>query len=562
MEAEQMEAEQMKGKKAGSEEVEDKPAEDKQMDVSIVDDEQAQDEQIEDYQVEAEDEPMENTWNESANAPVQADSGSFAPIQKKPISLVDEERPSSLDLATNEHGLTLGSSVRQPSAPPEPTTDVDLAIDPNLLESTPDDEHPLPRKPAEQEMDYVEVRQRVPERSPEHSGQHEQLDHSAWLDGANDSKAFSAPEDQQVATPDGSQDVGVSHQFLTTDAIDEAPLTPQYTQEELLHSTLQHQLYASASASKDAVSSAEQSPEPDPFVIAREDFSDAPAEDMETQGYPGEDGLFSGEKDGDRSPEVPERYFSPTAGSDRDALSLRTKLTGLTPLAALADNIGSSTDSISVICEVSSTILADPEKSEQVLTFQLTDPSMAGTPLLAQITQPYNETLPQLAEGDAILLRNFKVHGLNRCVMIASSDTSSWAVFRGAEEAAQIAGPLSEYNTDEHAYASSIRQWYYEVGAAMVADNQLQASIEMASLEGSPASSASVSDEESIGSPIPDTLGGSGSPSVRKRRRRKRKHRKITIHELRDGRKYAQVGSPSDKGNIHQLRDGTVYANL
>ena len=551
----QLEAEQI-------EEIEDKPTEDKQTGVLLVKDEQEQDRQIEDDQVEAEDEPMENTWNESANAPVQTDSDSFVPIQENPILLVDEERPSSLDPATNGLGLSLESSARQPSAPPEPTTDAGLAIDPNILESTLDDERPLPKKPTEQEMDYVEVRQPVPERFPEQSDQHDQLEHPVWVDGANDSKAFSAAADKQVATPDGSQDVGVSHQFLPIDAIGEAPLTPQYTQEELLHSTLQHQLYASASASKDALSSAEHSPEPDSFVIAQEDVRDAPAEDMEAQGYPGKDGLLSGENDGDRSPEVPERYFSPTAGSARDALSLRTKLTGLAPLAALADNIDSSTDTISVVCEVSSTILADSEKSEQVLTFQLTDPSMAGTPLLAQITRPYNETLPQLAEGDAILLRNFKVHRLNRCVMIASRDTSSWTVFRGAEGTAQIAGPLAEYNADEHAYASGIRQWYYEVGAAMVADNQLQASIEVASLGGSPASSALASDEESIGSPILDTLGRSGSPSVTRRRRRKRKHRKITIHELRDGRRYAQVGSPSDKGSIHQLRDGTVYANL
>ena len=94
----------------------------------------------------------------------------------------------------------------------------------------------------------------------------------------------------------------------------------------------------------------------------------------------------------------------------------------------------------------------------------------------------------------------------------------------------------------------------------MVADNQLQASLQIAtgSREITPIDSVATSDSGGL-----DSIGRDGRRDFSRSLRRGRKsHRRITIHELRDGRRYAEVGSPSDRESIHELRDGTVYANL
>lgn len=527
-----------------------------------IDDMHAQDEQVEDEQTG--DEQTGDAWNEPINAPMP-DSASAADLQH------DFNEGVAPDLTAHAHGPALECSAKQPLTAPESTTGTDLAIDPGLLEMQANAEEAAPKRPTEQEMAHVEVRQKEQkdsEQLPDDSGMGERVDNPIWLDGAvsmggapvsvKDSNIPPATQHQQPVTLSDSQDVGADHQVLTTNT-DETRLTPQYTQEELLDSALQHQVYASASASKDGPSAIQHSSEPDSFVIAPEDQTEAseasPHESGEANHYVG-DTHVSGENDGNGSPIASEKYFSPV-GPDRDAHSLRTKAAGSTPLATLIDNVDSLTDTISVVWEVSPTIQSASEPKDQILTAQVTDPSMAGTSLRVQITRPLNQTLPRLNEGDALLLRNFKVQDLNGSPMLANGDTSSWTVFRDSEDSIQVDGPPAEYNAEERDYATGIRRWYHEAGAAMAADNQLQASIEVASMEGTPVSSVAVSDDESLGSPIPGS-----SPSVAKRKRRKRRsHRKITIHELRDGRRYTQVGSPSDKSSIHELRDGTVYAN-
>ncbi|PYH78512.1 hypothetical protein BO82DRAFT_342397 [Aspergillus uvarum CBS 121591] len=152
--------------------------------------------------------------------------------------------------------------------------------------------------------------------------------------------------------------------------------------------------------------------------------------------------------------------------------------------------------------------------------------------------------------------------------MLASVETSAWAVFTAADADAQVSGPPVEYGPEEATHATDLRQWYHETGMAMVADHQLQASIERDSREATPHSVAGLSDAGSVNS----AGGGGGGGEMREASstsnrgvggsRRRKSHRRITIHELRDGRRYAEVGSPTSRDSIHELRDGTVYANL
>ncbi|RHZ54694.1 uncharacterized protein CDV56_107577 [Aspergillus thermomutatus] len=175
---------------------------------------------------------------------------------------------------------------------------------------------------------------------------------------------------------------------------------------------------------------------------------------------------------------------------------LRSKYSYFAPLATLIDHYNSLTDTISVVSEVSPTSRATSGKKDFTLTLQLTDPSMAGTIIPAQIFRPYKSALPSVEEGDAILLRNFQVKSFNHSMMLVSVDTSAWAVFHNSSKEAQIAGPPVEYGDEENAYATDLQQWYHEVGIAMVADYQLQASVQTASREATPVGSVAHSDAE------------------------------------------------------------------
>lgn len=236
---------------------------------------------------------------------------------------------------------------------------------------------------------------------------------------------------------------------------------------------------------------------------------------------------------------------------DRNASGLRSKLSYFAPLATLFDHYGALVDTISIVHEASPITRAKSGSKEWFVTIELTDPSMAGTTLRAQIFRRYKSSMPSLMEGTAILLRDFKVKSFNHTVMLVSVESSAWAVFDGSGPDAETNGPPVEYDSQERAYASGLRRWYIEVGSGWVADHMLQASIERDSLERDLSPSSQVRSE-------------SGSPdSKRGSQRRRWENRKVAIHELRDGTRYTDAGSPNSRNSsVHELRDGTLYATL
>ncbi|KAJ6046052.1 hypothetical protein N7444_007306 [Penicillium canescens] len=248
------------------------------------------------------------------------------------------------------------------------------------------------------------------------------------------------------------------------------------------------------------------------------------------------------------TPEVLVTAPQPTI-PDRSASGLRSKHSYFAPLATLIDHYNALVDTISIVHEVSPIVKAKTGTKDWFMTIQLTDPSMAGTTLHAQIFRRYKSTFPSLVEGNAVLLRDFKVRSFNHTVMIVSAETSAWAVFDDSRPDAQINGPPVEYDSEESEYGADLRQWYTEIGSARVADHQLQASIE----------------RESMDREMSVPLSESGSPDSTRSSRRSRRGRsgRVTIHSLRDGTRYIEVGSPNSRGtdSIHELRDGTVYSN-
>jgi hypothetical protein len=257
-----------------------------------------------------------------------------------------------------------------------------------------------------------------------------------------------------------------------------------------------------------------------------------------------------------KGPQTPMVVISKPPVPDRDAHGLRSKLSYFAPLATLADHYNALVDTISIVYEFSPVAKGTSGSRDYFITIFLTDPSMAGATLEAQIFRRYKSAMPSVVEGQAILLRDFKVQTHNHSMILVSVDSSSWAVFDGSGPDAKMTGPPVEYGSEERAFASGLRRWYSEAGAGMVADSQLQASIKRDSRSMTPGSVAA-SDAGSLDG----TSSTRGSPSARGSRRSRRSHRRVTIHELRDGTRYTEVGSPSGQHGIHELRDGTVYAN-
>jgi hypothetical protein len=249
------------------------------------------------------------------------------------------------------------------------------------------------------------------------------------------------------------------------------------------------------------------------------------------------------------SAEVPQTHVQPPA-PDRHASGLRSKLSYFAPLATLIDHYDALVDTISIVQEASPITRSKGGSKDWFMTIQITDPSMAGTTLNAQIFRRYKASMPSLVEGSALLLRDFKVRSFEHSFMLVSVESSAWAVFDGSGPDAEINGPPVEYDSEERAYASGLRRWYTEVGSASVADRMLQATIER----------DTVDREFTPNSEVPSE---SGSPSSKRGSRRRRTSRKVTIHELRDGTRYTEVGSPNSRNSsVHELRDGTLYANI
>jgi hypothetical protein len=221
-------------------------------------------------------------------------------------------------------------------------------------------------------------------------------------------------------------------------------------------------------------------------------------------------------------------------------------------LVELDDCLNTVVDIIAIAVEVSSMKRAISGSMEYYLSLRVTDATMAGTTVAVHIFNPDKASIPVVNEEDVIVLRNFKIQSFDHSTAALSGDRSAWAIFSAGENEPTATGPPVGLGDDEYEYVKELRHWYYKGGSAMAADYMLQASIGQEQKEYSPSSVAS-SDVGSRGSVPPG--------SSQRRLRRKKSHRRITIHELRDGRRYTEIGSSGGNESIHELRDGTLYAH-
>ncbi|KDB24747.1 hypothetical protein H109_03379 [Trichophyton interdigitale MR816] len=224
---------------------------------------------------------------------------------------------------------------------------------------------------------------------------------------------------------------------------------------------------------------------------------------------------------------------------------LRTRLSYFCPLSRLVENFNQLIDCIAIVVDITSVNHAVKGAKDYHISLKLTDKSSGGSTTTAQIFHREKDALPVPVEGDAILLRNFRVQSLNHTMILNNMETSTWAFFpQDGEVDAQVDGAPVEFGTEEQDFAANLMEWYKHEGVELVIRNI-----------------SHNSHRESISVSVSSRSASEAGSHLRNAIRKRRRESRITYHELRDGKRYADVGSPSDNETIHELRNGTLYAH-
>lgn len=149
--------------------------------------------------------------------------------------------------------------------------------------------------------------------------------------------------------------------------------------------------------------------------------------------------------------------------SEPSPSGLRTALSYYAPLATLLSHFNNLTSVLATVHSFTpiTRSISGPRDYQQSL--YLTDPSSDSCPLtLAQIFRPSETAFPNAIQGDAILLRNFKVQSFQNRVSLLSTNISAWAVFRQDTEV-QVRGPPVEFGPEERSFARGLWNWWGSV---------------------------------------------------------------------------------------------------
>lgn len=205
----------------------------------------------------------------------------------------------------------------------------------------------------------------------------------------------------------------------------------------------------------------------------------------------------------------------------------RTSLSYFAPLSTLRSHYNSATSVLALV--IASTVVsrAAAGPKDYHMTLYVTDPSSSSPPSVtsARIFRPSKFPFPEARQGDAILLRNFRVVSYRKQLGLLSTDSSAWAVFRRGEEP-QIRGPPVEFGAEEMGFARGHWDWWGTVQQ----DKYINA--------------------------VPEAKAQRQGREVRSGKGRS----SIVRHELRDGTTY--VDRPKlENTAMHELRDGTQWSD-
>ena len=205
----------------------------------------------------------------------------------------------------------------------------------------------------------------------------------------------------------------------------------------------------------------------------------------------------------------------------------RTSLSYFAPLSTLRSHYNAITSVLALVIASTAVARATTGPKDYHMTLHITDPSSASPPSVtsARIFRPSKFPFPEARQGDAILLRSFRVVSYKKELGLLSTESSAWAVFRRGEEP-QIRGPPVEFGAEERGFARGHWDWW-----------------------------GTVVQQDFIDAVPNDTPEKKGRDLGRGKGRSS-----LVRHELRDGTTYIDRPKVADN-DMHELRDGTIWSD-
>ena len=144
----------------------------------------------------------------------------------------------------------------------------------------------------------------------------------------------------------------------------------------------------------------------------------------------------------------------------------RTTLSYFVPLATLPSHFATTVDILAIALSSTPVTRATSGPRDYNQNLYVTDPSsfsLRDPITTAQIFRPNNRCFPLVENGDALLLRDFKVQSFQKRLLLLSTDTSAWSVFRKGANV-QIRGPPVEFGAEERGFARGLWDWWASLG--------------------------------------------------------------------------------------------------
>ena len=140
----------------------------------------------------------------------------------------------------------------------------------------------------------------------------------------------------------------------------------------------------------------------------------------------------------------------------------RTNLSYFVPLATMPSHFATTVDVLVIALSSTPVTRATSGPKDYNQSLYITDPSsltLQHTVTTAQIFRPNNRCFPIVEKGAALLLRDFKVQPFEKRLLLLSTESSAWAVFRKGADV-QIRGPPVEYGAAERGFARGLWDWW------------------------------------------------------------------------------------------------------
>ena len=144
----------------------------------------------------------------------------------------------------------------------------------------------------------------------------------------------------------------------------------------------------------------------------------------------------------------------------------RTNLSYFVPLATLPSHFATAVDVLVIALSSTPVTRATSGPKDYNQSLYITDPSsstLQHSVTTVQIFRPNNRCFPIVEKGAALLLRDFKVQPFEKRLLLLSTESSAWAVFRKGADV-QTRGPPVEYGAAERGFARGLWDWWASLG--------------------------------------------------------------------------------------------------